>query len=116
MPDRINPLHQQDHLKLKDLLAGWDTQLGEDLTERKQQAVRSDASDLVRDNLLIHMGAYHGWTVAKDGGNIGLTPLLSEHDVVHGRDDLLGVEVILPENVQKAIAWDRDRLRKLSDG
>ena len=49
--------------------------------------------------MLIHMGAFHGWTVVKDGGNIGLTPLLAEHDVWHGADDVLGAEVILPSIV-----------------
>lgn len=103
--------HQQDHQELKSLLSGWAVQPGEDLDGKALKAAEQGATNILRDNMLIHLGAFHGWTVAKDGGNIGLTPCLSAHDLMHGQDDLLGAEVILPENVRKAIAWDRDRMR-----
>lgn len=109
---RINQQHQQDHQELKSLLSGWAPQPGEELPAKTLKIAEEQASGILRDNMLIHLGAFHGWTVAKDGGNIGLTPCLSVHDLMHGQDDLLGAEAMLPENVVKAIAWDRDRMRK----
>lgn len=112
MAGQNDELHLHDHQELKSLLGGWAVQPGEDNTTPKQvKGAHKQASDLIRDNLLLHLGAYHGWTVAKDGGNIGLTPCLSAHDVMHGQDDLLGVEVILPKNVRQAIAQYRDQMR-----
>lgn len=51
--------------------------------------------DILRDTLILHLGAFHGWTVATQGGVLGLVPILVTHDREHRSSDALGVEQFL---------------------
>jgi hypothetical protein len=51
--------------------------------------------DILRDALILHLGAFHGWTVTSKGGVLGLTPMLVQHDRSHHSSDALGVEQFL---------------------
>ena len=59
--------------------------------------------DILRDTLILHLGAFHGWTVAKRGGILGLTPMLVEHDRAHHFTDVLAVESVLDRVIVEGI-------------
>lgn len=85
-----SPDHVADHVAVRDAMDGWDFD--------------PDAqNDLLRVNLTLHLGAFHGWTVAVQGGVLGLVPMLVEHDRSHLSVDVLGIEQFLQPVIIDAI-------------
>ena len=74
--------HDADHVAIRTILEDWDFDA--------EQRV-----DILRDTLILHLGAFHGWTVAAHGGVLGLVPMLVKHDREHRSSDVLGVEQFL---------------------
>ena len=81
---------QPDHVAVRDALDGW---------EFDPEAL----ADLLRVNLIIYFGAFHGWTVSVNGGVLGLVPRLFAHDQAHLSVDVLGIESMLHPNIEDAI-------------
>ncbi len=91
MPGRRD--HDADHNAISRTLDEWDFD--------------PDARvDILRDTLILHLGAFHGWTVAKRGGILGLTLMLVEHDRAHHFTDVLAVESVLDRVIVEGIRQD----------
>jgi hypothetical protein len=74
--------HDADHAAVRAVLEHW-------AFDPEQQV------DILRDTLILHLGAFHGWTVTTRGGVLGLAPMLVVHDREHGSTDVLDVEQFL---------------------
>ena len=59
--------------------------------------------DILRDGLILHLGAFHGWTVAEHGVALGLVPMLARHDRDHQATDVFAVESDLNPRIVEAI-------------
>lgn len=59
--------------------------------------------DILRDALILHLGAFHGWTVVGRGVALGLAPMLARHDRDHQATDVFGVESDLDPQIVEAI-------------
>ena len=77
-----NREHDDDHASIRSRLDDWEFD--------PEQRV-----DILRDTLILHFGAFHGWTVATRGEVFGLVPMLVEHDREHRSSDVLEVEQFL---------------------
>ena len=67
--------------------------------------------DILRDTVILHLGAFHGWTVAAQGGVLGLVPMLVKHDREHQSTDVLGVEQLLDPALVEGIRQTENELR-----
>jgi hypothetical protein len=77
-----NHEHEVDHAAIMTALEAWEF----DPEQRE---------DILRDVLILHLGAFHRWTVTSRGEVLGLAPMLVRHDQEHGSRDALGVERFL---------------------
>ena len=59
--------------------------------------------DILRDGLILHLGAFHGWTVVEHGVALGLAPMLARHDRDHQATDVFAVESYLDPRIVEAI-------------
>jgi hypothetical protein len=82
--------HDADHVVVRAILEDWDF-------DPEQQV------DILRDTLILHLGAFHGWTVAAQGGVLGLLPMLVRHDRDHRTSDVLEVEQFLDPALVEAM-------------
>ena len=88
-PDRLED-HQADHTAIQAAFEEWDF-------------VPKARDDILRDTLILHLGGFHGWTVAENGMALGLAPMLAKHDRDHRADDVLGVEGRLDPWIVEAV-------------
>ena len=82
--------HDADHSAIRRVAEEWYI----DSEERQ---------DVLRDTLILHLGAFHGWTVTNRGSTLGLTPMLVSHNRSHQATDVLTVEHLLDPVIIQAI-------------
>jgi hypothetical protein len=89
-----NSRHQADHTAIQ--------------TAFEESHVDPEARDgILRDTLILHLGGFHGWTVAANGNVLGLAPMLARHDRDHETTDVLAVEARLDPRIVEAVKHDR---------
>lgn len=82
--------HDADHVAIRPAFERWDYDPEAQL-------------EILRDTVILHLGAFHGWNVHGHGEVLGLAPMLASHDSDHRSRDALALEASLDQRVVEAI-------------